>query len=527
LSTPVLARTDFKNSNPRKMKGESLFQKKRTEFKREPTAYESFRDYAVARLDKMFHDYLPSDDIKAMSPEYMYPLGWLVFICLIGIFLSVFLNGYYSAVNREYLSPFTGKTASKNCFTIPTVNTGTYLATQQGSWQGADGFQFGKATYELTTVSTAFSYDEYDYLMNKVYNSLQFVKNISVNYDLASNLVYWMSSMFVPYPGNTAQRLTFMGTPQVVFNRQKIVGTVSNVEGECNVTSTAAFNTQNGLLTLSYDYNEYVNNRICNDSVSPSLLSYLPSTDNGYFSLHLDTRSIITALAVNMGIIEVDNLVAIEDLSSVYVFEGVSYNVSVYYDPKYNGMEPISCINVNTTLHVDYSFCIIKVQNEVYAIPLFNHYGMSDVTPTPCNCSTIDPADLANSYYSCNLFSFMTGVLFYPTNNPDEIMRMWLNIGLTVVNQVLTSPVNSQAFNAQYIGSYWGLNSPDRALFETPDYREAAYSLCNVTGNTGLCSLITFSIFDKTPQNWAVTDYYYQLMNGACANTFVPEYEEW
>lgn len=505
----------------------SPFQKKSTELKKEQSSVESFWGYAVSRLDKMFLDYLPSDDIKAMSPEYLYPIGGFAFLCLLGIFLSVFINGYYTTVNREFLSPSTGTTASKNCVTIPTINTGTYLATQDGHWQGQDGFQFGLATYELSVVSTAFTYDEYTMLMNKVYDSLQFVKSISVNYDLASNLVYWMSAVFVPYHGNTAQRLTFMGTPLVVLDRQKVTGTVSSVAGDCNVTSVASFNGDDGLLTLTYDYLEYVNDPVCNQSISPMYLSYLPETDNGQFSIHLDTRSIITAVAVNMGIVEVSDLVSIDSLSSVYPFQGVNYTVTVAYDPKYNGMEPISCINVNVTANRPYTFCIVKVQNEVYAIPLFNHYGQSAELPTPCNCSTIDPADLQNSYFSCNLFSFLSGVLFFPSNSPDEIMRMWLDVGLTTINQILTSPVNNYAFNAQFIDSYWGRTSPYRDLFLEPSYREQAYEFCNVTGNSGPCSLITFSIFDKTPQNWAVTDYYYQLMNGACANTFVPGYEEW
>jgi hypothetical protein len=512
------------------MKQESPFQKKTTEFRKEPTAFESFWEYATSRLDKMFLDYLPSDDIKAMSPEYLYPIGAFTFMCLIGIFLSLFINGYYSTVNSEFLSPLSDKMASKNCFLIPTVNTGTYLATQEGYWQGQDGFKYGLATYDLTIVSTNMTNDQYRYLMNKVYYSLQFIKDISVNYDLASNLVYWMSSVFVPTDGNSAQRLTFMGTPLVIFDRQKVVGTISSVVGNCNATSTAAFNSGNGLLTLSYDYNEYVNTPVCNQSISPTFLSYLPATDNGRFSLHLDTRSIITAVAINMGIMEVDDLVEIPDLSSVYVFEGVNYTVKVVYDPKYNGMEPISCINITTTGQKPYTFCILKVQNEVYSIPLFNHYGMGEDLPTPCNCTTLretNPGGLNDSYFSCNLFSFVTGVLFFASNEPDQLMRMWLTVGLSTINSVVMSPVNNYAYNAQFIDSYWGQTSSQRDLFLSQSYREQAYAFCNVTGNSGPCSLITFSIFDKTPQNWAVSEYYYQIMYGACRNTFVPGYEEW
>ena len=41
------------------------------------------------------------------------------------------------------------------------------------------------------------------------------------------------------------------------------------------------------------------------------------------------------------------------------------------------------------------------------------------------------------------------------------------------------------------------------------------------------CSLLTFTSFDVTPLSWAVTDYYYQLLYGACRNSFVPDYANW
>ena len=436
------------------MSEESPFHIKRRQFCREKTSYESFQSYVTTHLNKMFMDYLPSDDIKAMSPEYMYPLGVLVFISLIGIFLAVFITGFNSSINEEFLSPSDGKTASRNCISIPAINTGTYLATQQGFWQGQVGFEYDEASYQLTVISTAFSSDEYAYLMNSIYDNLQFVKNISVNYDLASNLIYWMSAVFIPYVGNTAQRINFMGTPLVVLDRQKTDGSISSVLGDCNATSTASFNSENGLLTVSYNYEEYLNNPVCNDSISPVYLNYVPETDNGHFSIQLDSRSVVTALAVNTGVISIDSLVSIKSLSSLYEYEGVVYNVSVVYDPKYNGMDPISCINfdVPSASAADYSFCIMQLSNGMYALPLFNHFGSSADMPIPCNCSELDPAELQNSYSNCNLFNFLTGVLFFETGSPDTIMDLWLRAGLTVINQVLTSPINNQAFDAQFIG---------------------------------------------------------------------------
>ena len=473
-------------------------------------------------------DYLPSEDIKAMSPEYLYPIGFFAILSLVGIFLAIFLTGFYDAIGNKFLSPFSGTEADKGCVTIPAVSTGTYLASQQGQWQGGNGFQFGEASYQLLLTSTSFSYDEYDELMMRVYYGLQFVKRISVNYDLASNLMYWMSAAFVSTPGNTAQRFVFTGTPLVVLNRQKILGTVSNVVGDCNATSTAAFDSSNGILSLVYNYEEYFNNPVCNNSLTPSMLDYLPNADANSFSIQLDTRSIVTAMAVNMGILEVENLVELTGFSSDYIYDGVNYTVREYYDSKYNGMAPISCINFNVSYAKvsNYTFCSVQLNQNIYGVPLFNHKGSSATMPSPCNCSHLTDAELQDSYSPCNVFSFLAGVLFYPTESPDDVMEMWINIGVVRVNSVLMSPVSDLAYDAMFVGSYWGKNSPNRTLLNSEEYRQEIYEFCTLPSGAS-CSLLTFSVFDKKPQNWAVSDYYYQVQFGACQNTFVPSLDDW
>lgn len=332
----------------------------------------------------------------------------------------------------------------------------------------------------MSLTSTAFTTQEYTVLMDRAYNSMLRVKNLSANYDLASNLVFWMSSVFVPYTGNTAQRLSLMGTPQVVFDREKIVGTLSNVFGDCNASSTAVFDNANGILSLVYDYSEYVSNPVCYRAATPQLLGYNPNVDFDRFTISLDTRSIITAVAVNMGIMDIENLVELAVFRVPYEFQGQSYNVSQYNDPKYSGMKPISCITMNNTQIVDYTFCALVIAEEVYAIPLFNHMGKSQELPVECNCSTISDFEKGDSYYNCNVFSFLTGVLFYPVKSPDDITTMWINIGTEIINTVTTSPVNGLSYDAMYIGSYYGKYSPYREDLNAPSYRNKAYNFCDL-----------------------------------------------
>ena len=92
-----------------------------------------------------------------------------------------------------------------------------------------------------------------------------------------------------------------------------------------------------------------------------------------------------------------------------------------------------------------------------------------------------------------------------------------------------TSPINSLSFDPMFIDSYLGQESVNRTLFDTLSYRTNIYNFCNnvTTGSNQTCSFVTFSLFDKSPSNWAVSPYYLQVQTGACQNTFVKSYTEW
>jgi hypothetical protein len=509
----------------------SPFQKKRIVFQREKSAAESFKEYFMQKLKDMFLDNLPSDDIKAMSPEYLYPIGLIALVCLLGVFLAVFLNGFFTSSKTKFLSPYSGNVARKNCLTIPTTNTGTYLATIDGLWQGASGFQFEQAAYELTLTSLSVDYDKYVSVMNDAYNSLQGVKELSLTFDLAYNLVYWMSGVFLPFDNNLAQRFFFVGTPLVVFDRQKTIGTVANVDGRCNVSSKATFNANSGKLSLTYDYNQFMAEPLCTNAVNPELVGYVASTDFHDFTVKFDVRSMITCVAVNLGIMGVQSLIRIPAFDTFVNISGVLYNISSYYDPKYDNMDPISCMLVPSNLSYappgGYTQCAVLIEQQVYGIPMFNHAGQSPYFPIPCNCSTLTYDQIDDKFDACNIFYFISGVLFYNSTAPYEVMELFLEVGLTPTSNGLSSTLNSDSFTAMWIDSYLGINSPNRSDFNTPEKRAEAYSFCDLPNSNSKCTFMIFTHFDRNPNTWAISDYYYQLQTGACQNTFVGTREQW
>jgi hypothetical protein len=106
-------------------------------------------------------------------------------------------------------------------------------------------------------------------------------------------------------------------------------------------------------------------------------------------------------------------------------------------------------------------------------------------------------------------------------------MELFLKVGLTPTSTGLSSTLNSDSYYALWIDSYFGINSPNRSDFNTPEQRAAAYSFCDLPDSTSRCTFMIFTHFDRNPNTWAISDYYYQLQTGACQNSFVGSQEEW
>lgn len=426
------------------------------------------------------------------------------------IFVSLFVTSYYATLNTQYLSPVSGAD-SKYCDTISTTITGDFMGTETGLWEGSIGFQYAESAYTVSVTSFETTYTEYATLMNEVYSSLVNIGKLAETQDLAMNLVYWMSMVFI-VPYSNAQRFFLNGTPLTILNRQNTGGSMSSVNGTCNASSTANFDSSSGLMVLNYNYQEYVNNKVCLEAADPSILGYMPGINSDFFTLKLDVRTLITSLAINMNITRLSDMVEIPGYAGNYTYKGVAYNVSDYYDPKYPGMAPLTCLNGAI------SQCILAI-GEVYALPLFNHAGANYTYPTMCDCSELSEEYLNNKYAPCNTFAFLSGILFWENTLPNAIFDIASSYDFDY------SRINKAAYNASFIASYFGTTSPVEEL-SSFEFRNASYAFCNLPGY-GPCSLLTFTSFDFIMDNWAISSYYYQLQNGACRNTFYIDEESW
>ena len=113
----------------------------------------------------------------------------------------------------------------------------------------------------------------------------------------------------------------------------------------------------------------------------------------------------------------------------------------------------------------------------------------------------------------------MVGFLYYNLpgggeSSTDELSKNWVALlQLMIVSD--TSLLNDQAYNITYAAVMYDEEISE--FFQTPEWREKAYAFCTLEG-VGSCSILVYNAFDSVTQT--VSPYNYQLVNGACRDSF-------
>ena len=460
-------------------------------------------------------DAIPSDDVQALPKNYRYSIGIFFYTVLGVIFAVLFNQAYHKSRTTKYLSPIT---SNIYCHNISATNTGTYLATMNGLWQGNPSFEYSSAAYQLQVTSHAFPVSNYTSGMETVYQKIFNLTKIMNTSDLSLNLLIWMSYN-IQISGIT-NYFTFTGNPTYIFNRQHATGSLSSVHGICqNASVTSGYDFTSSTLSSAYFYHKFIVNPICMEAAIPQYFGFLPKLSSDSFQLRLDVRSIVTALAVNTGGLSMNNMNQISSTKTNFSYKGVNYIAAQYYNQKFYGMDPIFCINA-TDVSINNELCIILISGTIYAIPFFNHAGQSPNLPVPCDCSTLTPEELMDEFNTCNIFNFLSGVIYWNTPNYTTVIEQYLKVN----GDLFT--LNKQTYVASYISSYFGQTSVNTAELRSNQSLYDAFEFCNIPG-FGYCSMATFTSFDETDPSWDVSEYYYQLNNGACRNSLLTTQSDW
>jgi hypothetical protein len=269
----------------------------------------------------------------------------------------------------------------------------------------------------------ATDFANYQYVMGTMLGveSLQVVGQQATQFNLAMNLLGWMSYSGIYVSTNDEkQSFTMSGDPTVIFDRKYQRGSIGNFFGECTATSTSQFDSGTSIMSITYNYNDFVSNPTCASTISLSDIGYDPAYDGEYVSLSYDVRSLASAVAVNQQVQYPDNFWFIPGTELNYTFmEGgtnYSYVMGQGFDSRYPGMEPVLCGGDPTNYSAAPPFCGFLINNKVFALPLFDSYGSEDAFPSYCDCS-----DGTGQSANCNVFNFLSGLLFFPASNEQGI----------------------------------------------------------------------------------------------------------
>ena len=182
-------------------------------------------------------------------------------------------------------------------------------------------------------------------------------------------------------------------------------------------------------------------------------------------------------------------------------------------------MTPISCswvANQGAEVKSDTTYCYFLFSGNTYAIPLFNQFGYSAYEPSYCACEDGNggPGPGATNDF-CNIFNLMAGFLLFDYSNytDDDAANPLLDF------QIKTGyrPASPLAYTAMYYSAASGWVD----TYDNATARAEAYEFCNLGYQE--CSILTFSMLDAA--NRAISDYYYELLNGSCHDsiTIAPE----
>lgn len=484
---------------------------------------ESMKEYLLRTLNKTFIDNIPVDEVKELPPFYMYLVGSILEVGTLGLFIYLVYSGYVQGVNQQFMSL---QSSSGICTPVLTPVTGSYYIDTQGLWETTAGFSYTKSLYKFEFTGFLGEYNTFYKLLNDTYNELVSYGHLhAANNDLAYNLVLW--SFFttkVPDPiTGVPQSLILTGDTSVIFDRQSIYGLISNINGDCQSQSVAGFDPSDNLLTLQYSYSDFMSDPTCNTSVYPPHLGYQPTIDNDRFHLGLDVRALFLALAINLGVVQLDTLdIVYGQYGRTIESNGSTAYGNQYIDPLRPGMDPVYCIQYYPSPASNATDVCFLLMGNAVGMPIFNQNGYSTVEPSYCSCDVI--LDEANQN-ACSQFNLLPAIIFFnvPMSTSEAVLEESIFALLELRMQYATYDLSKEGYNASYAaGASTNINA--ERYMQTLQWRERAYAFC-LTQDFGYCSLITWHVYDDLDQS--ISSYMYQLVNASCRDSIIMPYEDW
>lgn len=453
-------------------------------------------------VEEVVVDTVGSTMLRYMDPKYLVPIAIFILICMFALFMLILVNGYVTEINQTYLSPSSGADPHL-CQNVLVANSGDFLLSTEGYWIGQPGFSYSESRFVASVKNVMISDAEYEVFVGYFQESIDYLaQEVMPSLDLGSQLLYW-TSYVIPEPGSQTNRFFLNAHPGTIFDREYTAGALTNEQYDCKAAATGSFDPANNKLQVSFNIADYESSN-CTRIAPPELLGYQASVSPGVFKIALDVRSLMTAVAVNLNVLSLSSLQYVTRSNYTVNFDGNNVTFSKYLDPRYPGMTPVLCLDQPL-----FSRCVVFM-GSVPALPMFLHRGSSKNVPEVCDCAGEAKSRVNDPSYDCNLFQFLSGLLFYPTEDPTPLIEL----GVLYTDAELAA----QSFAPMFAGSAFSANNPDYLTSES--FRASAYDFCHVSSYDGSCSFVVFTSYDYGYSvNYAVSPNYNQIFNGSCGDT--------
>jgi hypothetical protein len=421
---------------------------------------------------------------------------------------------------------------------VPRPVTGTYLVSDDGVWEGKETFQYSHAliTIQLNNLVSTVS-DWNNYVGGLEYYLSLWVSSVSVNQNLAWNLLLLMEQRNSLNVYGYSQVVSFTAVPSVVFDAETIyMSMASRDAGPCPIYTYPDFSRQDALLSAAFDLDGLTN--FCNGTVT---IGFTEQADNNtvYLSNHFkfDMNSFSTAAAINMGLADTSILEqmlfppALADLVTFAYADNATNTTKRYVlqqliNPVHEGMYPIYCINDLDAN--EFLVCLLR-QGYIFYLPVFNHMGGANASmygdPNYCDCETGVGYET-----NCQQMDLLASFLFnrhYVTDlsrfyeNLEPLIGLLLRYNNTLFDMdptqrrlfyryLVRDTYEASLFTIRGEGSTVGQNF-GASQHQTPDSRNSSelFEFCGFD-----CSLLAARFWDIG--NVAISAYSYNLYFGSC-----------
>jgi len=336
------------------------------------------------------------NDLEKHGIAHWLALAYVILYLILLVYLLV--SGTLSEFARKFLSLTILDPYSAECVQIPVSITGKYLADKNGVWSTNSDYNHATSTYQLTMEGTAVTDAQFSSIMSNFTGQLQQLGEKFGTFDVASSLIAW--SLYSATDANTNMKLQpFVQIGQVFSMFTIIVRTFSSSKGVCltNDYPLPLYNSKAMTLTVYFPPGGQLGG-FCPDQISANKTFEIQRSP--FHSVDLDMASMMTAFALNFGIIDTSMLKrAVSAPSDV-----PGQRIEGWINTDYPAMNVVLCIVSSNKPR----YCGVNVGSDL-VYPVFSTLDLLSSPPSVCSC----PKDALSP--SCNIGRILQVTLMFAT----------------------------------------------------------------------------------------------------------------